>query len=104
MERIDMVDEWVEHRLGMCCWSDIVVAINEHDVDTLVAAFESDFYIADAACTAVFSDHMFNLMHLESEVKVDLIVFWSSQFRLVEFARRQAIAIAGTTLLNELMS
>ena len=33
---------------------DIVVALNENDVDALVAAFESDFYIdADAARTAV---------------------------------------------------
>jgi hypothetical protein len=38
---------------------------------------------------------MFNLMHLESGVKVDLIVRKSSEFRQVEFARRKPIAIAG---------
>jgi hypothetical protein len=54
---------------------DIVVALDESDVDALVAAFESDFYIdADAARTAVLSERMFNLMHLESGVKVDLII------------------------------
>jgi hypothetical protein len=75
---------------------DIVVAINEHDVDALVAAFASDFYIdADAAHLAVLSERMFNLMHLESGVKVDLIVRKSSEFRQVEFARRQAVAIVG---------
>ncbi len=75
---------------------DIVVALNEHDVDALVAAFATDFYIdADAARTAVFSERMFNLMHLDSGVKVDLIVRKSSEFRLAEFARRRAITIAG---------
>src|ERR1700688_4318421 len=76
---------------------DIVVALNERDVEMLVAAFASDFYIdADAARTAILSETMFNLMHLESGVKVDLIVRKSAEFRQVEFARRQAVAIAGT--------
>jgi hypothetical protein len=75
---------------------DSVVALNERDVETLVAAFASDFYIdADAARTAILSERMFNLMHLESGVKVDLIVRKSAEFRQVEFARRQAVAIAG---------
>jgi hypothetical protein len=75
---------------------DIVVALHERDVDALVAAFASDFYIdADAARTAVSSERMFNLMHLESGVKVDLIIRKSSEFRQVEFARRQPVTIAG---------
>jgi Nucleotidyl transferase AbiEii toxin, Type IV TA system len=75
---------------------DFVVALNENDVEELVAAFESDFYIdVDTARTAVVSERMFNLMHLESGVKVDLIVRKSSEFRQVEFARRQSVAIAG---------
>jgi hypothetical protein len=76
---------------------DIVVELSEHDVAPLVAAFAADFYLdADAARAAVLSERMFNLMHFESGVKVDLIVRKSSQFRQVEFARRQAVAIAGT--------
>jgi hypothetical protein len=68
-------------------------------VDALVAAFESDFYIdADAVRTAVLSERMFDLMHLESGVKVDIIVRKSSEFRQVEFARRQAVAIADTRI------
>jgi hypothetical protein len=75
---------------------DIVVALDERDVERLVAAFASDFYIdADAARTAVLTEGMFNLMHLESGVKVDLIVRKSAEFRQVEFARRQPVAIAG---------
>jgi len=76
---------------------DIVVALDEHDVAELVEAFASDFYIdGDAARAAVLSERMFNLMHFESGVKVDLIVRKSSEFRQVEFARRQQVAIAGT--------
>jgi hypothetical protein len=36
------------------------------------------------------------LMLAPSTVKVDLIIRKSSEFRQVEFARRQAVAIAGT--------
>jgi hypothetical protein len=75
---------------------DIVVALGERDVETLVAAFAADFYIdADEARTAVLTERMFNLMHLESGVKVDLIVRKSDEFRHVEFSRRQPVAIAG---------
>jgi hypothetical protein len=74
---------------------DIVVALNVSDIDKLVASFASDFYIdADAARTAILSERMFNMMHLESGVKVDLIVRKSAEFRHVEFARRQPVAIA----------
>jgi hypothetical protein len=74
---------------------DLVVALNERDVDALVAAFTADFYIdAGAARVAIQSERMFSLMHLDSGVKVDLIVRKSSEFRQVEFARRRAVAIA----------
>jgi hypothetical protein len=74
---------------------DIVVALDERDVEPLVTAFASDFYIdADAARTAVLTERMFNLMHLESGVKVDLIVRKSDEYRQVEFARRKPVAIA----------
>ena len=74
---------------------DIVVALDEHQLEALVAVFAADFYIdADAARDAVLTERMFNLMHLESGVKVDLIVRKSAEYRQVEFARRQSISIA----------
>ncbi len=74
---------------------DMVVALDERDVEPVVAAFASDFYVdADAARTAVLTERMFNLMHLESGVKVDFIVRKSDEFRQVEFARRKPVAIA----------
>lgn len=74
---------------------DIVVALDVSDVEPLVTAFASDFYIdADAARTAVLTERMFNLMHLESGVKVDFIVRKSDEYRQIEFARRKPVAIA----------
>jgi hypothetical protein len=75
---------------------DIVVALEVSQVDALVEAFTADFYIdAEAARAAAISERMFNLMHLESGVKVDFIVRKSSEYRHVEFSRRQPVAIAG---------
>lgn len=63
---------------------------------TVVMRKAADFYInANDARTAILSERMFNLMHLESRVKVDVIVRKSSEFRQVEFSRRQLVAIAG---------
>jgi hypothetical protein len=74
---------------------DMVVALEASQVNALVKAFGSDFYIdADAARAAVISERIFNLMHLESGVKVDFIVRKSSEYRQIEFARRQSVEIA----------
>ena len=63
---------------------------------SLVAAFAPNFYIdADSARTAILSERLFNLMHFESGIKVDLIVRKAADYRQVEFARRRAVTIAG---------
>ena len=75
---------------------DFVVALKEPDIEGLAAAFAADFYVdADAARTAVRVERMFNLMHLASGIKVDLIVRKAAPFRRLEFSRRQAIDLAG---------
>jgi hypothetical protein len=77
---------------------DFVVALMENDVDKLVAAFSSDFYVdEDAARSAVKTQRMFNLMHFASGIKVDLIVRKDSEYRHVEFARRKAVDLAGVS-------
>jgi hypothetical protein len=54
---------------------DIVVALGEDDVRDLVALLSPDFYIdADSVRAAVGSQRLFNLMHLATSIKVDLIV------------------------------
>jgi hypothetical protein len=73
---------------------DIVVALTAADVDTVVNAFSSDFYIdADSVRIAIENERLFNMMHLSSGIKVDLIVRKSSEYRLTEFARRQRVNV-----------
>jgi hypothetical protein len=73
---------------------DIVVALGLQDVERIVAAFAGDFYIdADDARIAVQSERLFNLMHYGSGVKVDLIIRKSSEYRVLEFSRRQRVAL-----------
>ena len=77
---------------------DFVVALIAHDVAALIKAFTPDFYIdEDAVFDAITAQRMFNLMHLESAIKVDLIVRKDSEYRHVEFARRSAVHIAGVS-------
>jgi hypothetical protein len=76
--------------------------LNELDVlrivsDRLAAAFTPDFYLdADAIRDAIRGERMFNMLHLESGIKVDLIVRKSSHYRRVEFERRRPLDLAGT--------
>lgn len=74
---------------------DFVIALAAGDTEVLMHAFAADFYIdEDAVNTAIISRRMFNLMHLESAIKVDLIVRKDSEYRQHEFARRKAVNIA----------
>lgn len=75
---------------------DIVVLLREDDVTGIVAALSDEFYIdADSVRSAVISQRLFNLMHLATSIKVDLIVRKGSEYRQVEFARRQPVQMNG---------
>jgi hypothetical protein len=77
---------------------DIVLAIDARSVEALVDGFRADFYVdGDLARAAIESESLFNLMHLESGVKVDLIVRKSSRYRHLEFERRKPITVAGVS-------
>jgi hypothetical protein len=75
---------------------DLVVSLDKDDTDAIVKIFEADFYVdADDVRTAVLSQRQFNLMHLKSGIKVDLIIRKSQEYRQVEFARRREATLAG---------
>jgi hypothetical protein len=75
---------------------DFVVALMERHVDALVSAFSPDFYVdEDAVRSAIKWQRMFNLMHLDSAIKVDLIVRKNSEYRHAEFERRKLVEFAG---------
>ena len=68
---------------------DIVVELLPHTVDGLVQEFSDDFYVdADAARAAVESERLFNMMHLSSGIKIDLVVRKSS-----DFSRRERVLL-----------
>lgn len=75
---------------------DIVVALTASTLDALQKALADDFYFdVEAAQSAVHSERMFNLMHFASAMKIDLIVRKSTEYRQVEFARRQPVKLGG---------
>ena len=69
---------------------DMVIAVESRDIDRLLALFKNDFYIdRDSITEAIDQRGMFNLIHNESIIKVDLIVRKDSPYRKTEFERRQ---------------
>jgi hypothetical protein len=49
----------------------------------------------DDARAAVVAQRMFNLMHLETGIKVDFIVRKGTKYRKMEFLRRRAVSFSG---------
>jgi hypothetical protein len=75
---------------------DVVVQLREADIESLSSAFGVDFYFDPAdALEAVTSKRMFNLMHLQSGIKVDFIVRKDSPYRELELTRRRAVEFSG---------
>ena len=75
---------------------DIVVACDGDNVGRFMAVFEPDYLISsDVVQDAVRRRSMFNLIHLESVIKVDFVVRKDSEYRKVEFDRRLKVAING---------
>lgn len=75
---------------------DIVVELRESDAEKLVSSFEPDYFVpGDALLSALRERGMFNLLHLDSVVKVDLIVRKQAPYRQNEFARRVQVQLPG---------
>jgi len=73
---------------------DIVVVIEYEDVAALMSAFSGEYYIeAHDVKESIQHCSMFNILHLESVIKVDCIVRKLSKYRRLEFDRRQRIEI-----------
>ncbi len=75
---------------------DLVVALEAAALDKLIAAFAGDFYVdADAALEAVRAGRLFNMMHLASGIKLDMIPKKSAPYRDLEFSRRTRRELGG---------
>jgi hypothetical protein len=73
---------------------DVVVALAARDVESILGLFAADYYVSEESVRdAVARQSMFNLVHLESVIKVDCIVRKNTAYRRTEFARRRRITI-----------
>lgn len=73
---------------------DIVAALSKSEVEKVIDTFEDAYYLsADAVSNAVRHRKIFNLVHYENVVKIDVIVRKDSEYRLLEFDRRQRIRV-----------
>ena len=75
---------------------DLVIAVEPHDADRLATAFEPDYYVPrDQLRQSIGIRGMFNLLHLDSVVKVDMVVRKDEPYRHAEFERRQRVRLPG---------
>jgi hypothetical protein len=73
---------------------DVVIAIGPEDVDRVAALFRPDYYVSEENIReSVAHESIFNLIHQESVIKVDCIIRKRTEYRLVEFERRQKISV-----------
>lgn len=73
---------------------DIVIMIPQGEVDRFVSLFEQDFYIdRDMAADAIRNQSMFNIIHLETVIKVDFIIRKNQEYRILEFNKRKKMKL-----------
>lgn len=77
---------------------DLVVALNAQDSARIRGLFEPTYYVPDNLEQAIVSIGMFNLVHIESVIKVDIIVRKDEEYRRAEFERRLAVELEGTRI------
>jgi hypothetical protein len=73
---------------------DIVAALSMENAGALEKLFGAAYYLApEAMYEAVQRHSMFNIIHLDSVIKVDFIVLPDTSFALEEFGRRRDVII-----------
>jgi hypothetical protein len=79
---------------------DIVIEPTLGTLDALLREFPDDTYYVsrDAALQAYGAEGLFNVIDFASGWKVDFIIRKSRQFSIVEFNRRRAVELLGSTL------
>jgi len=75
---------------------DIVIDLALTAADRFAAAFSPDYLAsADVVREAISHESMFNLIHIESVIKIDFVIRKASDYRRAEFDRRRRIKISG---------
>jgi len=77
---------------------DVIVQLAAQDAGKLVRLFSSEYYVAiEAVHAAIAQESSFNLIHLESVIKVDCIVRKQGAYHRLEFERRQQVNVQDFT-------
>ncbi len=75
---------------------DLVVELAGSDAPSVVKLFAPDYYVSDDDVErAISARGMFNILHLQKVVKLDLIVRKDTPYRQHEFGRRQRVRLPG---------
>ena len=78
---------------------DLVVALQPRDTEKVLALIEDDYYVPrNAVVRSIAKQKLFNILHNEFIVKVDLIVLKNDEFSRIEFQRRQPVDIDGVEI------
>ena len=74
---------------------DMVVAIQEADIDPLVATLGTEFYVSDDALRrAVRERSTANLIHHRTSIKIDLFVMGSTPLDEIQLERRRRVQVS----------
>ncbi|MCU0643691.1 MAG: hypothetical protein MUC94_05470 [bacterium] len=75
---------------------DIIADIQEHHIDRLVEAFSDEFYIdREMIRESLKYKSSFNVIHLETMIKVDIYIFDDTPFAHSKMSRRKKESIEG---------
>jgi hypothetical protein len=75
---------------------DLVVECAGRDPVRIAELFAPDYYVSEEDVARALADRsMFNVLHLDKLVKLDLIVRKEARFRVHEFERRVRVRLAG---------
>lgn len=75
---------------------DIVVECGSRDAQQIATLFRPDYYVSgEDVLRALREVTMFNILHLESVVKLDIIVRKDTPYRVNEFARKRQVSLPG---------
>ncbi len=78
---------------------DLVINIPSSRIDKFLFVFQDDFYITREDIQGAVSSHgMFNIIHNDTIIKIDLIIRKDTEYRLTEFERRQQVQIANALI------
>jgi predicted nucleotidyltransferase len=78
---------------------DLVVALTPKDAESIIALFEDDYYVPrNAVAQGITNQTLFNLIHNEGILKVDFIIRKNTEYRRLEFERRQEVAVEDVKL------